>query len=78
MGDDVALVSSADETAREVFRTLRQHDLLRRDDLPAPRHQFLATGDPEAFAVVARRFLGPEVRTVDGVRPSMLTGQAAP
>ena len=78
MGDDVALVSSADETAREVFRTLRQHDLLRRDDLPAPRHQFLATGDPEAFAVVARRFLGPEVRMVDGVRPSMLTGQAAP
>lgn len=68
MGEDVALVSSADETAREVFRTLREHDLLRPDGLPPPQHQFLATGDPEAFAAVARRFLGPEVRLVDGVR----------
>lgn len=67
MGDDVALVSSADETAREVFRTLRESDLLRPDDLPPPTHRFLATGDPGAFAEVARRFLGPEVRSVDGV-----------
>lgn len=67
MGDDVALVSSADETAREVFRTLREHDLLRPDHLPPPAHQFLATGDPAAFETVARRFLGPEVRSVDGV-----------
>lgn len=70
MGEDVALVSSADETAREVFRTLRENDLLRPDDLPPPQHQFLSTGDPEAFAVVARRFLGPEVRLVDGVTTS--------
>lgn len=67
MGQDVALVSSADETAREVFRTLRDHDLLREDALPAPQHQFLSTGDPDAFAAVARRFLGPEVGMVEGV-----------
>ncbi len=70
MGEDVALVSSADETAREVFRALREHDLLRRDDLPPPTHQFLATGDPQAFATLGRRFLGPEVRLVEGVSPS--------
>jgi glutamate racemase len=64
MGPDVTLVSSADETARDVFRTLRDHDLLRSDDLPAPRHEFLATGDPEAFALLGRRFLGPEVTSV--------------
>jgi glutamate racemase len=67
MGDHVALVSSADETAREVFKTLRENNLLRHDDLPPPEHRFLATGDPEGFAVVARRFLGPEVHSVDGV-----------
>jgi glutamate racemase len=67
MGPEVALVSSADETAREVFRTLREADLLRNDDLPAPAHEFLATGDPESFAAVARRFLGPEVGMVSGV-----------
>ena len=72
MGDDVALVSSADETAREVFRTLREHDLLRDDDLPPPRHEFLATGDPDAFADIARRFLGPEVGMVSGVQASPL------
>jgi glutamate racemase len=64
MGEDVTLVSSADETARDVFRTLRDHDLLRPDDRPAPEHEFLATGDPEAFALLGRRFLGPEVRSV--------------
>ncbi len=70
MGDKVALVSSADETAREVFRTLRENDLMRADHLPPPQHQFLATGDPVAFARVARRFLGPEVSMVDGVQTS--------
>lgn len=74
MGDGVSLVSSADETAREVFRTLREYDLLRPDHLPPPRHQFLSTGDPEAFAAVARRFLGPEVTMVDGVEPSAVVG----
>ena len=72
MGEDVALVSSADETAREVFRTLREHDLLRDDGLPPPQHEFLATGDPEAFAAIARRFLGPEVGMVSGVEASVL------
>ena len=77
MGPQVALVSSADETAQEVYHTLRRHDLLRDDALPPPQHRFLATGDPEAFAVVARRFLGPEVRMVDGVEPSFLAGAAS-
>ncbi len=64
MGESVVLVSSADETARDVYRTLRDHDLLRPDHLPPPRHEFLATGDPASFAVLGRRFLGPEVRVV--------------
>jgi glutamate racemase len=64
LGDDVTLVSSADETAKDVYRALTRLDLLRADDGPPPVHQFLATGDPEPFARLGRRFLGPEVGSV--------------
>jgi glutamate racemase len=59
MGDGVTLVSSADETAKDVYRTLTERGLLRSDDAPPPVHRFLATGDPEPFARLAQRFVGP-------------------
>ena len=46
MGDRVTLVSSADETAKDVYRMLVAHDLVRDPALPPPRHRFLTTGDP--------------------------------
>ena len=61
VGDDVTLVSSAEETAKDVYRTLVAHDLLRDPALPAAHHTFLATGDPEQFADLGRRILGPEL-----------------
>jgi glutamate racemase len=61
VGDLVTLVSSAEETAKDVYRQLVVHDLLRADGLPAPQHRFETTGDPQAFADLGRRFLGPEV-----------------
>jgi glutamate racemase len=66
MGDGVTLVSSAEETAKDVFRVLVEHDLRRPDDAPDPEHAFAATGDPTAFTALARRFLGPEVGRVEG------------
>jgi glutamate racemase len=66
MGDGVTLVSSAEETAKDVFRTLRQRDLLRTDSRP-PRHRFLATGDPAPFGALWRRFLGPEAAEVEPI-----------
>jgi len=60
VGDGVTLVSSAEETAKDVYRTLVAHHL----QAPAgatPSYSFLATGDPKAFDRLARRFLGPEV-----------------
>ncbi len=57
MGDGVTLVSSADETAKEVYRVLTEGGLQRTDDTE-PVHQFLATGDQEPFARLAERFLG--------------------
>jgi len=64
MGEDVTLVSSAEETAKDVYRTLVAHDLLRDPTLPEPEHRFLATGDPEPFERLGRRFLGPEIGAV--------------
>jgi glutamate racemase len=64
VGDGVTLVSSAEETAKDVFRVLTEHDLGRDPAQPAADHKFLVTGDPEQFRVLARRFLGPEVTAV--------------
>jgi glutamate racemase len=65
MGPGVALVSCAEETANDVYRQLVEHDLLRTAAAP-PRHVFEATGTSEAaFLRLARRFLGPEVPSVD-------------
>ena len=64
MGEDVRLVASSYETAKDVYRALAANDLLRDPGAPAPLHDFRSTGDPESFAVLARRFLGPEVGAV--------------
>ncbi len=72
MGDGVALVSSADETAREAYRVLTDCDMFRPEDSDPPRHEFRSTGDPETFARLARRFLGPEAATAD----ALVQGQA--
>ena len=63
MGDNVTLVSSAEETAKDLYRTLVEKDLL---NVPGrPTYKFIATGDAKSFSKLARRFLGPEVRSVD-------------
>ncbi|MBV8928314.1 MAG: glutamate racemase [Mycobacteriaceae bacterium] len=66
MGDAVTLVSSAEETAKELLRVLTELDLLRPHDAPPAKRVFEATGDPDAFLQLASRFLGPGL---DGVRP---------
>jgi len=65
LGEDVTLVSSAEETAKDVYRTLVSEDLLRDPAAPPPVHRFLATGDPGPFADLGRRFLGPEIGWVE-------------
>jgi glutamate racemase len=63
MGRDVALVSSAAETAYDVYRTLVKHSLQRTINEP-PSYTFEATGgSQDQFTRLARRFLGPEVST---------------
>lgn len=65
MGDGVTLVSSAEETAKDLYRTLVEKSLLRIQQEEPPTHRFLATGDAKAFESLARRFLGPEVTRVE-------------
>jgi glutamate racemase len=66
MGDNVTLVSSAEETAKDLLRVLTEHDLLHPhvDGAPPASRVFEATGDPEAFTALAARFLGPVVTGV--------------
>lgn len=65
MGNEVTLVSSAEETAKDLYRVLVERNLLRTENTP-PNHQFISSGDPDTFAHLARRFLGPEVKFVKG------------
>ena len=75
MGDEVTLVSSAEETAKDVYRTLVAHNLLRTN-ADAPTLRFQATGDAKPFGRLARRFLGPEVTNVEHL-PNDLTSSHA-
>lgn len=104
MGRNVALISSSEETAKDVYRELAARNLLHTDTQAAvgssdddganavkqvskqgsahsaasgkgasgatpssevaSGHEFRATGDPVAFQVLAKRFLGPVVGQV--------------
>lgn len=69
MGPEMPLISSAEETAKDVYATLLDRDMLR-DALEPPHHDFLCTGDPGQFRAVAEHFLAPAIgevrRTVPG------------
>ena len=65
MGDAVTLVSSAEETAKDLYRTLVENNLLPTQAHGSSTHRFLATGDAMSFESLARRFLGPEVAHVE-------------
>jgi glutamate racemase len=67
MGGEVVLISSADQTSREVYGSLVAGDLLAQSG--PPMHEFLCTGDPAGFRAVAERFLGPSVPGVHQVVP---------
>ena len=66
LGPEVVLVSSAEETARDVYAELVRSGGLRSAEDP-PHHAFLTTGDADAFRSLAELFLGREVTHVDAV-----------
>jgi glutamate racemase len=66
MGEGVTLVSSDEETAKDVYRTLTANNLLRTSS-ELPSYRFQATGDTKSFEKLARRFLGPEAHSVESL-----------
>src|SRR5688572_30707242 len=59
MGDDVTLVSSAEECAKDVYKMLATTGLMR--DGGDPTYSFVTTGHPGEFETIGRRFLGAEM-----------------
>jgi glutamate racemase len=66
MGAEVVLVSSAEETARDVYGLLVREGLLTEEG-DVLRHEFLCSGDAPSFKELGARFLGPEVSEVHPV-----------
>ena len=59
LGDDVTLVSSAEECAKDVYKMLADTGLMRPGG--EPTYTFTTTGSPAEFETIGRRFLGPEL-----------------
>ncbi len=60
MGSEVTLISSADETAREISTILHdKRKLARNEQLPV--HQFFCSGDPHMFKMIAQQWLGEQI-----------------
>ncbi len=61
IGADATLVSSAEETSKDVLTVLTERDMLAESRGEPPEHEFRATGPAEPFGRLARRFLGPRL-----------------
>jgi glutamate racemase len=62
MGRKVRIISSAEETARDVAATMKTRRTLAPSANVA-RHRFFTTGDPEEFARLGSRVLGSPIAT---------------
>lgn len=63
VGDGITLIDSAEETALEIERVLKENGISRKNPSP-PRRDFYLTDVSETFISVACRFLGEEVQGV--------------
>jgi glutamate racemase len=64
MGAGVVLISSAEETASDVYAELTRRDAFRTAEA-APSHRFVSSGDAPTFHALGARFLGPEIIGVE-------------
>ncbi|MDX8046603.1 glutamate racemase [Gracilibacillus sp. S3-1-1] len=70
MGGNVTVISSGEETAREVSTILEYQDKLYQGN-ESPEYQFYATGDVEVFRRIASQWLN---RAIDEVEQVVLGG----
>jgi glutamate racemase len=64
LGDDVRLIDSAEETARETARVLEEQRLTA-NAAAEPTHRFIASDDPLMFLQLGQRFLGDAIESVE-------------
>jgi glutamate racemase len=72
MGSQVRLISSAEETAREVAEILAARGQSRVSEEP-PAHRFTTSGDPDEFRRLGSRVLRRRIDHVDGLDVAELT-----
>ncbi len=65
-GKDIKLISSAEETARELKEFLIRKDSLREDH-SAPVLKLVSSGDEDTFRKLGAKFLGQEIESVERV-----------
>ncbi|MBO8163780.1 MAG: glutamate racemase [Brevibacillus sp.] len=58
IGGEVTLISSAEETARELSALLSLHDLHAEDTTEKPKHRFFTSGDEQIFRQIGEEWLG--------------------
>ncbi len=65
-GDDIKIISSSDETAREASAILEVHELLRADD-DKTDHMFYTTGELDVFERITRELFKTTVHDIQKV-----------
>ncbi|NGQ94384.1 glutamate racemase [Brevibacillus sp. SYP-B805] len=58
LGDEITLISSAEETARELSTLLSLSDMHAPAQWDQPRHQFFTSGEIEVFRQIGEEWLG--------------------
>jgi glutamate racemase len=69
MGKEVNIISSGDETAREISTILHHNGMLEASD-EEPVHEFYTTGSKTIFTKIASKWLGKRIENVRTVKLS--------
>ncbi|MCM2531471.1 glutamate racemase [Neobacillus pocheonensis] len=67
MGNDVQVISSGDETAREISAILQYNSLLDSDE-DEPEYEFYTTGSTAIFSKIASQWLGIPIKNVKRIK----------
>lgn len=67
MGDEVNVISSGDETAREISAILQYNGLLETSEVE-PEHEFYTTGSTAIFTKIASEWLGFPISNVNKIK----------